>query len=139
MADFLQLTAARFCQRLRHMFAGMYRRPNLLARSTALAGILLVLALTVLAASPDLHERLHAREAAASSPAHHPDSVGQDDDDGCVVTLFAQGLILALALFVLAYMGQLLRLPDLPVFDRILPESPSFLLQPTQGPPRRLS
>jgi hypothetical protein len=121
------------------MFAGMHRKPTLLARSTALAGILLVLALTVLAASPDLHERLHARDTpAASAPSHHAAATAPDDDGGCVVTLFAQGIILALALLSLAFTGQVLRLADFAVFDRIPPESPSYLLQPTQAPPRGL-
>ncbi|HEY5228311.1 MAG TPA: hypothetical protein VIJ19_07195 [Opitutaceae bacterium] len=121
------------------MFSGTDRKPSLLARSTAVAGILLVLALTVLASSPDLHERLHARDAATPATSHHAGATALDDDDGCVVTLFAQGIILALALFALAFTGQVLRLADFTVFDRISPESPSYLLQPTQAPPLGLS
>jgi hypothetical protein len=122
------------------MFSGIKRRPTLLVRSTALAGVLLVLALTILAASPDLHERMHALDAATPAQAHHAGSTAPDDDDGgCVVTLFAQGIVLALALFALAITGQVLRLPDFAVFDRIFPEAPSYLLQPTQAPPRGLS
>ena len=54
-------------------------RPSLLTRTTALLGILMVLALTVLAASPDLHERLHAHDAAPGAAAHHDAAA---DDDG---------------------------------------------------------
>jgi hypothetical protein len=96
--------------------------------------MLLVLALAVLAASPDLHERLHGHDANASATASHPASL--DDEDGCVVTLFAQGIILALALLALAFTGQLVRVADLPAFDRILPDAPQYRLLPTQAPPR---
>jgi hypothetical protein len=134
------LTTRRFCERLGPiMFSGIKWRPTLLARSTALAGVLLVLALTVLAASPDLHERMHALDAATPAQAHHAGPTAPDDDGGCVVTLFAQGIVLALALFALAFTGQVLRLSELAVVDRILPEAPSYLLQPTQAPPRGLS
>jgi hypothetical protein len=121
------------------MFSGIKMKPTLLARSTALAGILLILVLTVLAASPDLHERLHAHDGTAPARAHHAGAAAADDDDGgCVVTLFAQGVVLALALITLAHAGLVLLLADIAVFDRIFPQAPSYLLQPTQAPPRGL-
>jgi hypothetical protein len=131
----LRLTARAFCQ----IWWGMRRRtktvPSPLARITALVAIGLVLVLTVLAASPDLHERLHARDHAASSQATPAGNTAPDDDSGCVVTLFAQGLLLALCLFALAHTGQRLRLADLAVVDRVPPESPAYRFLPTQAPP----
>lgn len=106
-------------------------RPSLLTRTTALLGILMVLALTVLAASPDLHERLHAHDDAPGAAAHHDAA----DDDGCVVTLFAQGIIAALLFLSLAFTGQRVRGAGFAVFDRVFPATPSYLFLPTQAPP----
>lgn len=52
----------------------------------ALAWLLagLVLALSLLAAAPSLHERLHPRDPAKAAAAH--------DDAGCAVTLFGHGV-----------------------------------------------
>jgi hypothetical protein len=118
------------------MFLRGLHRPTLLARSTAALAIGLVLALTVLASSPELHERLHGHEAAPAA-AHHEGASAQadDSDDGCIVTLFAQGIVLALGILALAFTGQRLRLPDFADFDRVTPESPRFLHLPPQGPP----
>jgi hypothetical protein len=116
------------------MLGSTKRKPTLLTRFTAVLAMLLVLALAVLAASPDLHERLHGHDLHPATAAGHPSAA--DDEDGCVVTLFAQGIVLALALLALAFTGQLVRLADLPAIDRILPESPQYLFQPTQAPPR---
>jgi hypothetical protein len=123
------------------MFGPPKNRLSLLARSTAVLAILLVLALTVLAASPELHERLHGHHP--DSPSHAAVPAGAkapaDDDGGCVVTLFAQGIILALALFALAFTGQVLRLIGFHLFDRIAPQAPDYLFLPTQAPPAGLS
>jgi hypothetical protein len=110
---------------------------SLLTRITAVLAVLLVLVLTVLAASPELHERLHGHGAHAPSHAAAPagQTAPDDDDGGCVVTLFAQGVVMALTLFALAFTGQKLRLADFAVFDRILPTAPSYLFLPTQAPP----
>jgi hypothetical protein len=118
------------------MFLRSLSRPTLFARSTAALAIGLVLALTVLAASPDLHERLHGHEAAPA--AVHHDGAGvqaNDSDDGCVVTLFAQGVVLALSILALAFTGQRLRHCDFADVDRVIPESPRYLRLPTQAPP----
>ena len=109
---------------------------SLTTRTTALLAVFLVLVLTVLAASPELHERMHGHMT--GTPVHgvpHAGTTAPDDDDGCVVTLFAQGIVLALALFALAFTGQRLRLADFAVFDRIPPNAPSYLFRPTQAPP----
>jgi len=106
----------------------------LLARTTALVAVLLVLALSVLVASPELHERLHQHDAAPAGAVHHPDSVA-DTDDGCVVTLFAQGLLAALAFFALTFTGQKVRTAAFARFAPILPDAPPYRLRPTQAPP----
>ena len=119
-------------------------RPSLLSRTTALLAIVLVLALSVLAASPELHDRLHGRGPSAAgavhgdgAPASHPQD--SQDDDGCVVTLFSQGVVLALAVAALPFTGEVLRLSDFELVDRIIPEAPRYLLLPTQAPPLGLS
>jgi hypothetical protein len=88
------------------LFSFAARRPSLGQRLTASFAVVIVLALTVLAASPDLHERLHEL-APQEMPghghaghAHAPGSPLIDDDDDCAVVLFSQGVILALALAV---------------------------------------
>ena len=121
---------------------GMPSRPSPLSRATAALGAALVLCLTVVASSPDLHERLHG--AAAPVAAGHGGSLpgrpaAPDGDDGCVVTLFAQGVVLCLALVALAFTGQSVRLPDFAVADRVLPEAPGYLHLPPQAPPARSS
>jgi hypothetical protein len=94
----------------------------------------------VLASSPELHERLHGHHTAAAGAAHHDGGVANgakpdESDDGCIVTLFAQGVVLALSILALAFTGQTLRLADFELFDRVIPEAPPFLHLPTQGPP----
>ncbi len=116
------------------MLSHRRNQPTLLARTVALLAVLLVLALGVLAASPELHERLHAHDAAAPGAAHHGDSVAETDD-GCVVTLFAQGIVAALALFALAFTGQKVRAAVFARFAPVLPDDPPFRLLPTQAPP----
>jgi hypothetical protein len=116
----------------------------MLTRSVASLGVALVLVLTVLAASPELHERLHGHGPVAAQPAQHdgghsPGGQPADDEDGCVVTLFAQGVVLALALYALAFAGRTLRLLDLDPRDHEIPAAPRYLRLPTQAPPAGLS
>jgi hypothetical protein len=121
------------------MFRQIQNRPSLLARMTAALAVVLVLSLTVLAASPDLHERLHGHHAGAAATEHHNEipvsGTKADNDDGCVVTLFAHGVLVALALFSLAFTGLTLRRVDFAGLDRDIPESPRYLHLPTQAPP----
>jgi hypothetical protein len=121
------------------MFLRGHSSTSLLARSTASLAIVLVLALTVLASSPDLHERLHGHQAPAGA-AHHDGGTASsakpdESDDGCIVTLFAQGVVLALSILALAFTGQTLRLGDFSLCDRVIPEAPPYLHLPTQAPP----
>ncbi len=112
------------------------RRNSLLARAVAAMAAALVLVLTVLAASPELHERLHALGAAAATTSHPSGgATAADDEDGCVVTLFAQGLVLPLGLLVLAVCLRTLRLPAFGLLDRVALASPRYLRLPTQAPP----
>jgi hypothetical protein len=116
----------------------MHNRPSLASRLIAGLAVVLVMALTVLASSPELHERLHGHPAAPGVthqhgvPAQGPKA---DDDDGCIVTLFAQGVVLALALVALAFTGQTLHAQGFAAFDRVIPEAPRYLHLPTQAPP----
>ena len=106
--------------------------------------IALVLGLSVFSASPELHERLHGHGPAASSAAR--DDSGQagrtqdsQGDDGCVVTLFAQGLVLVLGVFAWAIVGRTARPTSSGLLDQIVPDAPRYLLLPTQAPPLGLS
>jgi hypothetical protein len=108
-------------------------------RAVAVLAAGLLMALAILAASPGLHERLHGY-AAGTVAAHHGTghSKGQaadDDEDGCIVTLYSQGAVLPVALLALAAVSLTLRSPNLASFDRIAPESPRYLRLPAQGPP----
>src|ERR1700677_3853665 len=118
------------------MFSLGHARRSPLAGIVATLGIVLVLALTIFSASPELHGWLHGHEPGAADVSHH-DGHGQVpcDDEGCVVTLFAQGLVLPLALMALAFTGQTLRLLDFALCDRVIPESPRYLRLPAQAPP----
>jgi hypothetical protein len=102
----------------------------------------LILALTVFAASPELHQWLHGHDSAHSRPGHNvpasPQQPADDDDEGCVVTLFAQGLVLSLSIFALLFFGRILRQLDRAIPERIVQEEPHFRLLPAQAPPARL-
>jgi hypothetical protein len=122
------------------MFSLSRRQPSMMARATAALAIGLVLALTVFAANPELHERLHGHHAGAAAAASHGGQLdasvkADESDDGCVVTLFAQGVVLALALLSLAFTGQTIRLSDFAHVDRVIPDAPRYLRLPTQAPP----
>ena len=111
-------------------------RPILTA-AVALLAIGLVLGLTVLSASPDLHERIHGHDRKA--PTNQQDSPAAPkvagDDDGCAVVLFGQGVVLALALLATARRPSPLRAAGTALFDRLAPEESHYLHLPTQAPP----
>jgi hypothetical protein len=115
-------------------------RVSLLTQAVASFAAALVLALTVLAASPGLHRLLHGHEesppaSASAAAGQHGNRQAADDDDGCVVTLFAQGILIALAAFALVFSGRILRLIDVYGDDRVSAAAPGFLLLPSQAPP----
>jgi hypothetical protein len=116
-----------------------HRRLPFLTQAIASFGVILVLVLTVLAASPELHERLHGLCPDSAAAKHHsgthPEKGLLDDDDGCVVTLFAQGIVLPLAILALAFAGRVLRLIEAGADNRLSAVAPRFLLLPSQAPP----
>jgi hypothetical protein len=140
--EFLRLTGVRNWKPFGPMARPGHSCASLLSRATAVFAIGLVLALLVFASSPQLHGWLHGHEMGAlgaahnsGNPASHP-SDADDDDSGCVVTLFAQGLVLALASVALFFTGPAPSVANVGPFKRILPEAPRYLLLPTQAPPR---
>ena len=87
------------------------RPPSRGLRVVALLAAGLVMGLVVFSASPELHAWLHSHEGVAAS--QHPESQRQShqmpgqDDDGCIVTLFACGLIsLAVGVVIIAAVCQ---------------------------------
>jgi hypothetical protein len=114
------------------------RHPSSFHRLLAAFGVALVLLLTVLAASPELHAWSHGHESAArqAGPDHAP--VG-DADHECAVTLFASGagLLLAFCLFLLAQvivLNQALLSSGWLIVTR-----PHFWLVPSHAPPAGLN
>ncbi|MFM8618059.1 MAG: hypothetical protein ACKOE8_04945 [Opitutaceae bacterium] len=111
------------------------RLPPLPLRLLAGAGVLLVLALSVLAASPAAPAWAPARADACAAHAHPPSSQNTDDDSGCAVVLFASGLDVP------AEPGALL--PPASVIGGVLPVTaaelllsrPRYLRLPERGPP----
>lgn len=93
-----------------------------LRRLMAAGGALLVLALTVLAANPRLHEKLHADD-----PAPHT--------DGCAVVLFANGVALTVALTPALPAVAEWRVTPAAVVTEIFLAAPRYLRQPERGPP----
>lgn len=120
------------------MFRRLSHPRSLLTRLTALLGIGLVLLLNVLAASPSLHEALHAPAASDhghSSCNHDHSAPSTAPDHDCVVSAFAHGH---------AEIGTApLALPAvaLTAFATLAPtgavalSAPAFLLPPGCGPP----
>ena len=82
-------------------------RLSLSRRLTALLGVALVLLLNVLAASPELHARLHGQDQVRGHAGHGHEPVG-DADHECAVTIFSHAAT-ALLFFCLLL---LLRSPD---------------------------
>lgn len=104
-------------------------------RLLAGAGVLLVLTLTVLAASPAAHAWAHGRSDTCHDHPHSGSHGPADDDSGCAVVLFASGLDVP------AEPGALL--PPTYVSGGILPVTaaepllsrPRYLRLPERGPP----
>jgi hypothetical protein len=96
-------------------------------RLLALGAAALVLLLTVLAVSPQLHTAFHG---------HTDDCAAANaQDEGCVVTLFAAGVTAAHApLVVVAPPQTYLRAEFSPHFE-IFVNPPRYLHQPERGPP----
>jgi hypothetical protein len=115
------------------------RTPSLLTRFTAGAGVALVLLLNVLAASPEAHEWIHGHEEhaahGASTTGAHPHDTDNPDDDGCVVTLFAHGVVTATVFAALIVALFRLVAVTAPPGEALCLPAPHYLLPPLCGPP----
>jgi hypothetical protein len=134
-----RLTHLSYSLRL-HAMNRLRRTPSLLIRFTAGMGVALVLLLGVLAACPAAHEWIHGHEEPAAHSAntgctHHHDAENPDED-GCVVTLFAHGVITA-TIFA-ALIVALFRLVAVPARqgEALCLSAPQYLLPPLCGPPQ---
>jgi hypothetical protein len=114
--------------------------PSPFTRLVAGAGVALVLLLNVLAACPEAHEWIHghgenAAHGATATGSHHHDT-DQPDEDGCVVTLFAHGVITA-TIFA-ALIVALFRLVTVAARpgEALCLSAPPYLLPPLCGPPQ---
>jgi hypothetical protein len=116
------------------------RKPSLLTRLIAGAGVALVLLLNVLAASPEAHEWIHGHgehAAHGANAAHtHRHNAADVDEDGCVVTLFAHGVVTATIFAVLAVaLFRLVAIATQPG-EALCLSAPHYLLPPLCGPPQ---
>lgn len=82
----------------------------------------LIFVLGIFAASPTLHSQLH----------HGTDS---SVDDGCAITLFANGVSVSLPVIVLPPPAGEWRELSVVALREVLLDSPRYLLQPERGPP----
>ncbi|AOS43836.1 hypothetical protein Verru16b_00894 [Lacunisphaera limnophila] len=108
-----------------------------LTRATALVAALCVLVLAVLAASPGLHAGLHAAPDAGQAGCAHPgpDAPVGDADHACAVTLFAQGAMTLLVLFLLILARPTVAGLTLRATDEVVALSPRYRLVPSHAPP----
>ena len=100
-----------------------------LRRLFAAGGVALVLLLAVLAASPAAHEWVHGH---AESAAHTPDT----DDDGCVVNLFAHGVLSATVFAALLFFSFCLVTGTARPREVVRLPAPRHRLPPLCGPPQ---
>lgn len=116
------------------------RPPSFFTRLIAGAGVALVLLLSVLAASPEAHEWIHGHGEHAGHGANaertHHHNAADTNEDGCVVTLFAHGVVAATIVAVLVV--ALFRLAAIATRPREAPglPAPHYLLPPLCGPPQ---
>lgn len=117
------------------------RLPSHGLRFTALLSVAVVVVLSVFSASPVLHAWLHSLDAAATprhatTAGHDQQSPGQDDD-GCAVVMFANGVIAASAgLVAIAVVWRLINLVVV-LGAEVRRQNPRYWLPPLCGPPLR--
>ncbi|OAM90372.1 hypothetical protein OH491_01295 [Termitidicoccus mucosus] len=101
------------------MFTFNRLHPTTLYRIASVLGVALILMLSVLAVRSDWHELFCHHEAEShacshredASPAHQHGEAGDiDSAEGCVVTLFAQGHVLAALFFALSLFIAIVRI-----------------------------
>jgi len=110
------------------------RQSSTFHRITAVFGVALVLLLNVLAAGPELHAWVHGPQDAAkhAGPEHAP--VG-DADHECAVTIFAGGVSLLLAFFLVLLARVSIRNQALLSSDWRIVTRPHYWLVPSHAPP----
>jgi hypothetical protein len=117
--------------------------PSFSLRLTAYVAVLLVIALSVFTASPELHARLHAghalkastSETGGSHPADHNQQGPAADDDGCAIVLFGQGLLLAIVALCLSFWNRRVAAIVRPLRSLGVFATPRYWLPPLCGPP----
>jgi hypothetical protein len=102
---------------------------DFLRRLFAAGSVGLVLLLAVLASSPAAHEWIHGHAEAASQT---PDS----DDDGCVVNLFAHGVLSATIFAALLFVSFCLVAGTARPREAVRLATPRYRLPPLCGPPQ---
>lgn len=93
----------------------------LLQRIGAAWAAVLLLVLTLAAASPTLHEWLH--------------SAGVDAEDGCAVVLFASGITAAAAAIAITLPTVAWRVSRVTAYQEFFVATPRYLRLPERGPP----
>ena len=115
------------------------RLPSLGLRATALLSVVMVMMLAVLSASPNLHAWLHSHDGTSQhgQSGGHDQKAPDQDDDGCAVVMFANGVIAAsLAIVVIAGVLRFINLVVRVEAD-VRRQSPRYWLPPLCGPPLR--
>lgn len=109
--------------------------PSLLARVTAVLAVGLVLALSLLSVSPELHGWLHGPEGAGEHADHEAEAPVGDSDHSCAVTLFAHGVETLLVFCLLLLARPLARSTVWPAGDEIAAAYPRYWHVPSHAPP----
>ena len=110
------------------------RNPSSFHRLAAVLSVAMVLLLTVLAASPELHAWVHGPEEMVQHNGSGHEPVG-DADHECAVTLFASGISLLLAFFLVLLARVLIRNQALLSGDWLIVSRPHYWLVPSHAPP----
>lgn len=115
------------------------RTPSSAARLVAGLCAALVLLLVVLAACPAAHAWIHGHEnhaAHSASSSTHGQNQADPDDDGCVVTLFAHGVVSTAIFAALAVALFFLISPVAQPREALCLPGPRYRLPPLCGPPQ---
>ncbi|HEY4302364.1 MAG TPA: hypothetical protein VGM73_15940 [Candidatus Didemnitutus sp.] len=98
------------------------RQLSVFGRVLAIGCVLTIFALSVLAASPSLHERLHH-------------GTGTTADDGCAIVQFATGVTVLLTMAAVTPRASDWQSLPYPQSAELVLISPRYRLQPERGPP----
>lgn len=115
------------------------RHHSPLIRATAWVAAACVLALAVLAVSPDLHGWFHQHDhhdhAHGAATSHEHGTPVESVDHVCAVTLFAQGIVGLLCFCLLGLGRHFVRPVFLPAVDQVAASYPRYWLVPAHAPP----